>query len=79
MKPLDQAELFNTFFFKQFSEASSYGIDVDSSNSNDLFIDFNASRVFAILSNLNPPNKAMGLVPDKIHGIILKNCAEFKC
>ena len=71
--PADQADLFNTFFYKQFSEASSYSISVDDTNSRDFCIDFNASRVFSILKNINP-NKAMG--PDKIHGLVLKNCAK---
>ena len=65
-KPLDQAELFNKFFYDQFSEPSLYDTNVDHSNSQDFFIDFNASRVFSILSDLNP-NKALG--PDKIHGL----------
>ena len=72
-KPLDQAELFNKFFYDQFSEPSLYDTNVDHSNSQDFFIDFNASRVFSILSDLNP-NKALG--PDKIHGLVLKNCAR---
>ena len=69
---LDQSELFNTFFYNQFSEASTYDIVIDHNNSDDFSIDFNESRVYDILSNINP-NKAMG--PDKIHGRILKSCA----
>ena len=69
---LDQSELFNTFFYNPFSEASTYDIVIDHNNSDDFSIDFNESRVYDILSNINP-NKAMG--PDKIHGRILKSCA----
>ena len=60
------------FFYNQFSEASTYDIDVDHSNSDDFCIEFNDSIVHGILSNINL-NKAMG--PDKIHGRILKSCA----
>ena len=71
--PIDQAELYNTFFYNQFSEPSSYDISIDNSNSQDFDIDFSASRVHSILNNLNP-SKAMG--PDKIHGLVLKNCSK---
>ena len=62
-----------TFFYNQFSEASTYVIVIDHNNSNDFSIDFNKSRVYDILSNINP-NKAMG--PDKIHCPIIKICAS---
>ena len=71
--PLDQAELFNTFFYKQFSDASTYDVNIDSSHSEEYRIDFNVSRVQTLLKNINS-NKAMG--PDKIHGRVLKNCAS---
>ena len=73
---LDQAELFNKFFFDQFSEASSYSIDIDNNHSDDFNIDFNHSRVYDIMRNINT-NKAMG--PDKIHGLVLKICAQTLC
>ena len=60
------------FFYNQFFEASTYAIVIDHNNSNDFSIDFIESRVYDILSNINP-NKAMG--PDKIHCRIIKICA----
>ena len=76
---LDQSELFNTFFYNQFSEASTYDIVIDHNNSDDFSIDFNESRVYDILSNINP-NKAMG--PEKymveslkvVHYLFLSLC-----
>ena len=69
----DQCELFNEYFYDQFSEPSLYNIDIDYSN--DYLFDINISpeRVCDLLLNLNP-NKAQG--PDGIHGRILKNCAR---
>ena len=72
----DQSELFNTFFYKQFSEASTYEIEIDHSLSPNFVIDFNQSRVFEILQNINS-SKAMG--PDKINGRVLKSCAQSLC
>ncbi len=71
--PSDQAKLFNTYFYQQFSEPSNYDTPVDTGHSRELIIDFSNSRVLSILNKLNP-NKAMG--PDKIHGRILKNCSR---
>ena len=70
--PKEQAELFNTFFFNQFSEPSSYSIDISYSNDSNYDIDFDHRAVRKLLSNINS-NKAHG--PDGIHGKILKNCA----
>ena len=75
-KHVDQAELFNDFFYKQFSERSSYDIDIDYSNDSAFDIDFNPTRISSILKNINP-NKAQG--PDGIHGRILKHCANSLC
>ena len=72
-KPLDQAELFNTFFYNQFSESSTYNISIDNTNHEQFKVDFSTYRVCTILKNINP-NKAMG--PDKIHGRIFKNCSQ---
>ena len=69
----DQSELFNTFFYRQFSEASTYETEIDHSLSPNFVIDFNQSRVFEILQNINS-SKAMG--PDKISGRVLKSCAQ---
>ena len=60
--PDDQAELFNTYFYKQFSESSNYDINADCTNNEEFKIDFSRSRVKNLLCNLNA-NKAMG--PDK--------------
>ncbi len=69
---LGQAELFNTFFYEQFSAPSSYDIDIDFSDDNRFNIDFHHSRIRKILLKINS-NKARG--PDNIHGKILKHCA----
>ena len=72
--PQDQTELFNEFFYDQFSEASEYDIplsyEVDDSS---LEVDFSPKRVMKLLRGINP-NKAHG--PDNIHGKVLKNCAH---
>ena len=72
-KPCDQANLFNDFFFEQFSEESLYDIDIDM-NSNDRFMNlkFHELDVLLLLKNVNS-SKAAG--PDGIHGMVLKNCA----
>jgi len=70
--PKDQAELFNKFFFDQFSDASSYNVDISYENDSDYYIDFDHRKVRKLLSNINS-NKAQG--PDGIHGKILKNCS----
>ena len=75
-KPVEQASLFNEYFYQQFSEASSYDIDVDmGAGPNNTFMDirFHVLDVFFILKGINP-GKAAG--PDGIHGIVLKNCAN---
>ena len=69
---LDIANLFNNFFYEQFSESSSYNINFDWSKDADFEIDFCHQRVRHLLSRINS-NKACG--PDGIHGKILKNCA----
>ena len=70
--PLDKAELFNSYFYEQFSEASSYNIDINWSNDQQFDIDFSHQRIRKLLLKINE-NKACG--PDEIHGKILKNCA----
>ena len=72
-KPKDQADLFNKYFSDQFSAPSHYNIDISYTNNESYSIDFNPSRIEALLRDVNP-NKAQG--PDKIHGKILKNCAR---
>ena len=70
---VEQAELFNEFFFDQFTRPSDYSIPIDFTTGNSFDIDFNSNKVEALLTNINT-NKAMG--PDGIHGKILKNCAK---
>jgi len=71
--PKDQSELFNNFFFAQFSEESSYDISIDFSDDSRFNIDFHPDRIHNLLRNINS-NKAQG--PDGIHGKILKKCAR---
>ncbi|MCP4461101.1 MAG: reverse transcriptase family protein, partial [Cytophagales bacterium] len=70
--PEEQANLFNEFFYKQFSDASTYSIDIDYSDDARFDIDFDHRSIRKLLSKINP-NKAHG--PDGIHGKLLKNCA----
>ena len=67
------ANLFNQHFYNQFSDRSTYEIDIDFSN--DLFSDFalDERTIYDALKNLNP-NKSKG--PDNIDGLLLKNCAQ---
>ena len=69
-KPYEKAELFNNYFYEQFSGPSNYNTDINFSNDQVFDIDFNRNRVHKHLSNINS-NKASG-----IHGKILKNCSE---
>ena len=72
-EPLQQADLFNNYFYSQFSEESSYDINIEHSRYDGVpEIDFNSRRIEKIFSKLNV-NKAVG--PDGIHGRVLKNCA----
>ena len=68
-----KADMFNKFFFDQFSEGSNYDIDICFQSDNNFDIDFNTDKVRDILRNLDC-NKAQG--PDNIHGVILKTCAN---
>ena len=63
------ANLFNKLFYNQFSDSSTYEIDIDFSN--DLFSDFSIDdRIICnALRELNP-NKSKG--PDNIGGLLLK-------
>ena len=70
--PSDKANLFNSYFFDQFSGASNYDISIDWTNDSLFDIDFDAMEIKRLLSNVNS-NKACG--PDGIHGKILKQCA----
>ena len=65
--------MFNKFFFDQFSDASSYDIDISFESDNNFDINFKTDKIRDILRNIDC-NKAQG--PHKIHGIILKTCAN---
>ena len=71
--PTDKANMFNLFFSEQFSDASTYDIDIDWSNDIDFDMTFNPETIQVLLKNINS-NKSCG--PDGIHGKILKNCAN---
>ena len=71
-KDIDKANLFNNYFYDQFSESSVYNIDIDWSNDELFNIEFCHRKIRRLLAKINS-NKACG--PDKIHGKILKNCA----
>ena len=66
-KPSEKAELFNNYFYENFSGRSNYNTHIDFSNDQVFDIDFNRNRVYKHLSNINS-NKASG--PDGIHGKI---------
>ena len=70
-KRLDQCNLFNQYFFDQFSEPSLYNIPIDYSSDHQFSINFDTDHIASLLKNLDP-NKTQG--PDGIHGKILKNC-----
>ena len=72
--PKGQAELFNEFFFDQFSEESKYDIDIDMDQGDKFDINITTDSVFEQLMNLNQ-NKAPG--PDDIHPTILKIVPNF--
>ena len=72
----DQAELFNSYFYDQFSSPSSYEIPIDYTNDKfSIFSNFEISQP-TIINFLNKidTNKSPG--PDGIHGKVLKNCAQ---
>ena len=73
-KPIDQANLFNEFFYEQFSEESYYeiGFNMDEED-HFMSLKFHEFDVYQILKDTNP-NKAAG--PDGIHGLVLKKCAS---
>ena len=50
--PNDQAELFNIYFYKQFSEASNYDVNADYTNKKEFKIDFSKARVKNLLCYL---------------------------
>ena len=70
--PNDQATLFNNFFVDQFSDPSLYDVDIDFHNDEVNDIDFSLQKIRKLLKQVKP-SKAAG--PDKIHGMVLKNCS----
>ena len=72
-EPLAKANMFNQYFYKQFSEPSCYETNIEFDNDITFDIDFSAPRVKLLLDNLDI-NKAKG--PDAISGAVLKNCSE---
>ena len=71
--PSVKADIFNNYFYKQFSEPSLYNIDIDFTNDSSNDIDLSATRVKSVLDNLQT-NKVQG--PDAINGVVLKNCSK---
>ena len=67
---ITKANMFNKFFYDQFSEPSTYDIDI-SIDTNEEYIDFSTERIKQLLNDINV-NKACG--PDNIPGIVLKHC-----
>ena len=70
--PKEKADLFNEYFYEQFSDGSSYDISIDRYDDEVFDIDFNHVNIRHLLCKINT-NKAHG--PDGIHGKLLKNCA----
>ena len=71
--PKDQSDLFNEYFYDQFSSPSTYNIDIDFTNDVQYEVGFSPNLIKTHLMSINP-NKAQG--PDLIHGRILKTCAN---
>ena len=72
-EPLAKANMFNKYFYKQFSEPSYYETNIDFESDSTFDIDLSASRVKPILDNLDI-NKAQG--PDAISGAALKTARK---
>ena len=72
-KLADQADLFNNFFYEQFSDSSKYDINIDMKNDKFGDLKFHELDTLLLLRDINPA-KAAG--PDGFHGTLLKNCAS---
>ena len=68
-----KANMFNSFFYDQFSEPSTYDLQIDLDIDREGYIDFSTERVNQLLNDINV-NKACG--PDNIPGIVLKHCSS---
>ena len=69
----DQAELFNNYFYSQFTLPSNYDTFVNFQTDESFDVDFGEGNIKKLLSQVNV-NKAMG--PDRIHGLMLKSCCN---
>ena len=70
----DQANLFNEFFFEQFSGMSDYGTEIDIDGNDRMFNSrFHELDIIQLLLKDINPSKTAG--HDGIHGMVLKNCA----
>ena len=72
-EPLAKANMFNQYFYKQFSGPSCYDTNIDFTNDSTFDIDLSDSRIKPLLDNLDI-NKAQ--VPDAVSGAVLKNCSK---
>ena len=72
-EPLAKANMFNQYFYNQFSEPSCHDTNIDFTNDCTFDIDLSNSRIKPLLDNLDI-NKAQG--PDAISGAVLKNCSK---
>ena len=72
-EPIAKAKMFSERFLKQFSEPSTYQIELDLKHDTNVKIDFSVSRIKSILDALDT-NKANG--PDGISGTVLKHCSD---
>ena len=72
----DKANMFNQFFFQQFSAESLYDVDIDFTNDEKFNTDFNPNSIKNLLQN-NDINRAQG--PDNLNGAIFKNCSDTLC
>ena len=67
------ANLFNQYFYSQFSAESEYDIYISFEKDNDFNISFSTGRIQKLLNNIEV-NKACG--PDELPGIVLKRCSN---
>ena len=74
--PERKPNMFNQHFFRQFSSASQYDIDIDFSNDKIYDIDFSQNLVKQYLDDIDI-NKAQG--PDNISGVVLKQWSKALC
>ena len=72
-EPLAKANMFNQYFYNQFSEPSCHDTNIDFTNDSTFDIDLSDSRIKPLLDNLDI-NKAQGR--DAISGAVLKNCPK---